>query len=202
MNMLKRDISPKAKGLIFDLDGTLVDTMPFHFKAWQTSANEHGMNMSKEFLQSLMGAPAAKIAEQLCLLHGISTDMPVESLVNKKAENFMAQLNNAKPIDEVFDIVKEYHGKLPMAIGTGGNKKTVTQTLKHTGIGEYFEVVITANDVENHKPAPDTFLCCAELINVEPQFCEVFEDGDPGLKAAKAAGMIATDIREWIELSW
>ena len=172
--MQKREISSKAQGLIFDLDGTLVDTMPFHYKAWQASAKAHNMEISKEFLKSLMGAPTAKIAEKLCLSHNVTTNMPIESLVNTKAENFIVSIKGITPIEEVFDIVKRYHGKLPMAIGTGGNKKTVTQTLKYTGVGKYFDVVITANDVENHKPAPATFLKCAELIGIEPQFCEVF----------------------------
>lgn len=200
--MLKNDITPNVKGLIFDLDGTLADTMPYHFEAWKASAAAHGMELTKEFLQSLMGGTTASIAEKLCIEHGITSDMPIESLVNTKAKNFNELHHKVTPINEVFDIVKKYHGILPMAIGTGGNRKTVTETLEITGIGKYFDIVVTSNDVENHKPAPDTFLRCAELLGIAPKDCEVFEDGDPGLQAAIAAGMVATDVREWIKLTW
>ena len=90
--------------------------------------------------------------------------MPIDSLLETKAQNYMNLLPQVTPIDEVFDIVKKYHGTIPMAIGTGGSRRTITETLKHTGIGKYFDIVIAAEDVDNHKPAPDTFLKCAELL--------------------------------------
>lgn len=89
-----------------------------------------------------------------------------------------------------------------MAIGTGGSFKSVSLSLGVTGIRDFFDHMVTADDVKNHKPAPDTFLKCAELIGVEPEFCEVFEDGEPGLLAAKTAGMIATDVRAWFDPKW
>jgi HAD superfamily hydrolase (TIGR01509 family) len=67
---------------------------------------------------------------------------------------------------------------------------------------QYFDIVITANDVTNFKPHPETFLKCAQLMNIEPQFIEVFEDGDLGIEAAVTAGMIPTDVRSWYDSSW
>jgi len=200
--MLKYDITPGVKGLIFDLDGTLVDTMPYHYEAWRISAEEHKMELSKEFMRSVMGGSAKAIAKKLCLNHGIEKDMPIDSILKLKTKHFMALMPNVKVIDEVMDIAKSYYGKLPMAIGTGGGRTSITKTMEHTGITKYFDVIVTANDVENHKPASDTFLKCAELMGVAPEDCEVFEDGDPGLIAARAGGMIATDIRPWIKLTW
>ena len=69
-------------------------------------------------------------------------------------------------------------------------------------IREYFDIIVTANDVKNHKPHPETFLRCAELMKVHPSECEVFEDGDLGIEAARRAGMIATDVRTWYESNW
>jgi beta-phosphoglucomutase-like phosphatase (HAD superfamily) len=158
--------------------------------------------MSKDFLRSLMGSSAKRIAVQLCENHGILENMPIESMLEVKTQNYLKLLPKVTVIDEVFDIAKKYHGRLPMAIGTGGSRRTISETLNQTGIGKYFDVIIAADDVKNHKPAPDTFLECAKLLGVEPSDCEVFEDGDPGLEAAIAGGMIATDIRHWVSPTW
>ena len=107
-----------------------------------------------------------------------------------------------KPILPVVEIVKKYHGILPMAVGTGGHREAVERTLELAGIRKYFDIVITANDVNNFKPHPETFLKCAELMNVDPEFIEVFEDGDLGIEAAIAAGMVATDVRSWYDSNW
>jgi HAD superfamily hydrolase (TIGR01509 family) len=89
-----------------------------------------------------------------------------------------------------------------MAVGTGGHREAVERTLEVTGMRKYFEIVVTANDVERHKPYPDTFLKCASMMNVDPKFIEVFEDGDLGIEAAIKAGMIATDVRGWYASNW
>src|SRR5664280_1305041 len=102
----------------------------------------------------------------------------------------------------VVNIVKKYSGLLPMAVGTGGHREAVERTLEITGLREYFDIIVTANDVDNFKPHPETFLKCAELMKVDPEFIEVFEDGDLGLRAAEMAGMIATDVRSWYDSNW
>lgn len=195
------DISSKAKGLIFDLDGTLLNTMPFHFQAWQQTAIDHGMIMTKEFLESMMGGSVFDISAALLRNHGIDNIDPV-SLIDEKSKYYNELVKQVTPIDEVMQVVLKYHGKLPMAIGTGGTMKTISLSLEQTDIRKYFDYMVTAEDVKNHKPAPDTFLKCAELIGVAPEFCEVFEDGEPGLLAAKNAGMIATDVRKWFDPKW
>lgn len=200
--MLKYNISKEAKGLIFDLDGTLVNTMPFHFEAWQDAARQFGMDMTKEFLQNHMGSSAKVIAKKLLELYNKQNEVDTELLLATKYQNFKNLVPKLTPIHEVFDIVKEYHGKIPMAIGTGGSRKSVELTLEQTGVGQYFDVLICADDVDNHKPAPDTFLKCANEIGVNPNDCEVFEDGDLGLQAAETAGMIATDVRTWYDPTW
>ncbi|MBE0668196.1 MAG: HAD-IA family hydrolase, partial [Bacteroidales bacterium] len=106
------------------------------------------------------------------------------------------------PTEPVAALVRKYNGILPMAVGTGGHREAVEKTLEITGLRKYFDIIVTANDVEQHKPDPETFLRCAELMSVEPVFCEVFEDGDLGIEAAHRAGMIATDVRGWYHSDW
>ena len=93
------------------------------------------------------------------------------------------------------DLARRYAGVLPMAVASGGKAANVRRTLEATGLAGLFPVVLTADDDLAPKPAPDLFLAAARLLGVEPHYCQVFEDGDPGLEAARTAGMIATDIR-------
>ena len=82
-----------------------------------------------------------------------------------------------------------------MSVGTGADAYRARLMLESTGLIGLFDHIVSAEDVVNHKPHPDTFLRCAELMGVEPSECQVFEDGDPGLEAARRAGMVATDVR-------
>jgi beta-phosphoglucomutase-like phosphatase (HAD superfamily) len=116
-----------------------------------------------------------------------------------KLTEFYESQHLIKPIEQVADIVRKYFGKLPMAVGTGGHREAVERTLEVIGMRKYFDIVVTANDVEHHKPDPETFLKCADLMNIKPSFIEVFEDGDLGIEAALRGGMIATDVRSWYD---
>ena len=84
-----------------------------------------------------------------------------------------------------------------MAVVTGSTRHVVTKTLEALGLSQIFPVVICADDVKNPKPAPDTFLMAAQELKVDPKTCVVFEDADPGIQGAKAAGMDIVDVRIW-----
>lgn len=196
------DIKSGIKGLIFDLDGTLADTMPFHLKGWRKACQKFGADIDNEFLRKHAGSPGWIIAEEIikkCKLEGTVT---ITQMVDEKLMEFHNEQHLVKSILPVVEIVKKYAGILPMAVGTGGHRDAVERTLEITGLRNYFEIIITANDVENFKPHPETFLKCASLMNIEPQFIEVFEDGDLGIEAAINAGMIPTDVRSWYDSNW
>lgn len=196
------DISPGAKALIFDLDGTLADTMPWHYQAWQKACLRFGIVMETAFLQAHTGAPGWKIAEEVIAINGKTGIVSPEDIMRVKLEEFFAIQHKVTPIEPVIALVQKYHGKLPMSVGTGGHREAVEKTLEIVGIREYFDIIVTANDVTNHKPHPETFLKCAEMMGVIPAVCEVFEDGDLGIEAARRAGMIATDVRTWYDSTW
>lgn len=196
------DISPGVKGLIFDLDGTLADTMPWHYQAWQKACERFGIIMDTEFLQAQTGAPGWKIAKEVISINGKTGIVSPDDIMQVKLEEFYKIQHNVTPIEPVTALAQKYYGVLPMAVGTGGHREAVEKTLEITGIRKYFDIIVTANDVTNHKPHPETFLRCAELMGVAPADCEVFEDGDLGIEAARRAGMIATDVRTWYDSSW
>ena len=102
-----------------------------------------------------------------------------------------------KPILPVVELAKKYHGVLPMAVGTGGYKRLAWKTMEICGLDKYFDILVSTEDVARPKPFPDTFLKCAELLGVNPAVCEVFEDAQLGIQAAKAAGMMATLVTDY-----
>jgi beta-phosphoglucomutase family hydrolase len=199
---MKHDIRPGVKGLIFDLDGTLADTMPYHFQGWKKASMKYGADIDNNFLRKHTGSPGWIIAEEIIKNCGLNGSMTIEQIMKEKMQEFFKLQHLIKPIEPVTDIVKKYFGILPMAVGTGGHREAVERTLEITGLRKYFEIIVTANDVNSFKPHPETFLRCAELMNVEPEFIEVFEDADLGIEAAKKAGMNVTDVRSWYDSDW
>lgn len=199
---MKHDIHPGAKGLIFDLDGTLVDSMPYHFDGWRRACEKFGATIDQSFLRFHTGSPGWAIASAIIEKSGLNGNVSIEQIMEVKLEEFYRVQHLIQPIDSVVDIVKKYFGILPMAVGTGGHREAVERTLDVTGLTKYFDVIVTATEVENFKPHPETFLKCAEKMNVEPRFTEVFEDGELGMQAARSAGMIVTDVRSWYPSDW
>jgi beta-phosphoglucomutase family hydrolase len=193
---MKIDINKNTKGLIFDMDGTLADSMPIHFKAWKLTAAENGFEYTEKQFLDTAGMPTLKIVPLINRELGLNLD-PIE-FSRRKEELFLENIGDLKLIEPVADIVLRYHNILPMSIGTGGKKDIAKLTLKMLGFDKYFDIIVSAEDVEHHKPYPDTFLKCAELMNVPPEFCQVFEDGELGLIAAERAGMVVTDVRPYL----
>ena len=199
---MRYDIKPGIKGLIFDLDGTLADTMPYHFKGWKIACKKFGAEIDTAFLRKHTGSPGWLIADEIIKKCNLDGTVTIDQIVEEKLTEFYKDQPKVKPILPVVEIVKKYYGILPMAVGTGGHREAVERTLEITGLRKYLDIIITANDVDNFKPHPETFLKCAGLMNIDPQFIEVFEDGDLGLEAALEAGMTPTDVRSWYDTNW
>lgn len=196
---MTHDIQPGVRGLIFDLDGTLADTMPFHFEAWKNACKKYGAEIDMIFLQKHVGNPSLKIAEEIIKVLNLNLAVSSDQLLNDKASEFLKFQHLVKPIAAVKSIVRKYSGILPMSVGTGGHREIVKIIMEVTGLRKYFNIIVTANDISNFKPHPETFLKCAELMKIPPSYIEVFEDTEFGLEAARNAGMIATDVRSWYD---
>lgn len=192
-------VDKRAKGLIFDLDGTIADTMPVHFAVYRDILKEYGVEFTPALFDTLAGVPAVGTFERLNQMFGLNLDAYEMGHFKEREYEKMMQL--IVPIDPVVNIIHQYHGKLPMAVGTGGYTRLAWKTLNILGLDSFFSILVSSEDVTRHKPHPETFLRCAELMGVEPAFCQVFEDGRLGIQAAETAGMMAVNVTDYYNVT-
>jgi beta-phosphoglucomutase family hydrolase len=188
-----------AQALIFDCDGTLADTMPLHWRAWQEVTGRYGLAFSEERFYALGGVPSRDILKMLSAEQNRPLD-PVLASKEKEAA-YMPHLPEVRAIEPVVKIVRENAGILPMAVASGGNQIHINEVLEHLGLRQFFQAVVTSEDVQRQKPAPDIFLEAARRLGVPPAFCRAYEDTDLGLQAIRAAGMEAVDVRPLRQIS-
>lgn len=187
-------IPAHIRGLVFDCDGTIADTMPAHYRAWVEALGEHGVEFPEALFYEMGGIPTPKIVEILNERHGHA--MPVMETALYKETLFEKLIPEVMPIEPVVEVIRAYHGELPMAVATGGFRHVCHKTLDALRLREKFAAIVCAEDVTHGKPAPDIFLEAARRLGVEPALCMAFEDANLGVQAATAAGMMVVDVRE------
>ena len=186
----------KLEALIFDCDGTLIDTMPNHYRSWLITLEPFGIPFEEDEFYALGGWSTRAIAKRLGARHEV--DLDLDLIAKRKDETYERYLDDVQLLEPIAEIARAARGRTPMAVGTGGTREFCTRVLKKVGILDWFDVIVTADDVQHCKPAPDTFLLCAAQLGVLPTDCLVYEDTDPGMEAAYAAGMKAIDVREYL----
>ncbi len=189
------EIHKDTKGLIFDLDGTLADTMGLHISAWIETGQHFGVNITPLMINTYAGVPTLQLVD--ILNHEYQWNLDAEQFEKLKDQHYYRIKEAAgkiKPITHVYNLAEEYKGKLPMVVGTGSIRSDALMALKDLKIIDWFEGLVSADDIENPKPHPETFLECAKIIGISPVDCQVFEDGPKGIEAALAAGMKVTNV--------
>lgn len=177
------------EAVIFDCDGTLVNSMPYHFEAWCEALAYFGAaNVFQEDVFFAMGGrPTKDIVGELNEEYGLKLDPAAVAMKKKTA--FLDRLGKVELIDEVYEFALSLRGRIPMAIATGGTRMVIEKTLQALNVSDLFDEVVTADDVVIGKPAPDIFLHAAKLLGVEPAKCLVLEDAPAGILSAQSAGM-------------
>ena len=194
------EIPPNTRGLVFDCDGTIADTMPLHYQEWsETLALKLGRpsDFTEPMFYRFGGMPARQIIERLNRDFGYS--LPVEQTAHEKEMRFVELLPGIGPIQEVIDVLNRLDPEAKVAVASGGLTEIVRETLLILGLPvgpkEKIKFLVGSDQVTHGKPHPELFLRAAELLGVEPKRCLVFEDAEPGFLAAKAAGMDYIDVR-------
>jgi HAD superfamily hydrolase (TIGR01509 family) len=186
----------ELKGIVFDCDGTLADTMPIHWKVWNGIAQRYKLVFPEDRFYRLGGVPSRDILKMLSVEQNIPLD--AQAVAIEKENHYLTMLDQVEPIHSVVQIARDYHGKIPLAVASGGNRSVIQRVLEHLKIRHLFAAVVTSEDVVNQKPAPDIFLEAARRIGVPPQFCRGYEDTELGMQAIRSAGMEAVDVRDVI----
>ena len=179
--------------IIFDCDGTLADTMPPHFEAWRETCVRYGLELTEDRFYSLGGWPTLAVAQLLVKEQGSKAD--AQQIAREKEATFEARLSEVEPIEPVVKVVRQYRGRLPIAVATGAIRPMLDEILRQIGLTGWFDALVSAEEVTHHKPAPDIFLEAARRLKVDPKGCLVYEDTDPGIEAARRAGMQYVDVR-------
>lgn len=186
---------PGTQALLFDADGTLVDTWGLHRQVWTELLGRTGFLVTDEWWQ------AYAHEDLLTMVQGA---VPGADLTRAEAMNdegtriYLASLHLVDRVHHVTEIVERFHGQFPMAVVTAGFRDVVLPTLEAVGIADLFSAIVTGDDVDRIKPAPDGYSAAARLLGVDPGACVAFEDSDTGLRSARDAGIgTLVDIRNW-----
>ncbi|MFJ8311040.1 MULTISPECIES: HAD family hydrolase [unclassified Streptomyces] len=189
------DLTPPApfEALIFDCDGTLADTLTAHQMSWQQAFSEFGIAMTPEWYQARVALSAEALVADMAQETGRRLTFP--DVLARQITSFTELRHLVRGIDPVIAVARAHHGQVPLAVASSGTAQLVAATLEATGVAELFDIVITASDVRNSKPAPDPYLTACARLSVRPEACIAYEDSDGGIQAASAAGLRTIDVR-------
>ncbi len=177
---------------LFDCDGTIADSMPLHYVAWNQTLSEWNCEFPERTFYAWGGYPVVKIISLLNEQQGLA--MPVDAVAERKEALYYEILHQLKAVPEVLEQIEEQHGRIPFAVVSGSTRKSVTASLETLNLLDKFDVLVCAGDYKNGKPDPEAFLMAAAKLGVPPEACLVFEDTEMGIQAATAAGMASVKI--------
>ena len=167
--------------------------MPPHFEAWRETTLRYGLELSEDQFYAMGGWPTLVVAEHLVREQHSKADP--SRIAREKEATFEQHLADIRPIEPVVQVVRQHRGRLPIAVATGAIRPMLDAILEQIGLTGWFDALVSSEDVPHHKPAPDIFLEAARRLGVGPGGCLVYEDSDPGIEAARRAGMKFVDVR-------
>src|SRR5215210_1517354 len=184
------------KGVIFDMDGTLIVSTECDYFAWKKVFTNYGKKLSYEDYQPLLGIRSADVIKD-CI--GITGEEDVKRILKEKFDYFVELItaNPIKPVEAAEAFLKSLESHpVKVALATSSRKEKMQMVLQQLNFLRYFDAIVTGDDVENSKPAPDIFLKAAERLGLSAKDCMVVEDGPIGVAAAKNAKMKCVAITE------
>jgi HAD superfamily hydrolase (TIGR01509 family) len=182
----------RVAALVFDNDGTLVDSAGANLAAWQAAAAAQDVAFEADWYATRTGLSGELLLDDLGALAG--RELPRATMVAAHAEAYAGALGALRERPDVAAIARSAHGRWPLAVCSGARRAQVEPGLERVGLLALFAVVVCAEDAARPKPAPDLYLAAAERLGAAPDACLAFEDTAEGLASARAAGMQAVDV--------
>lgn len=184
-------------GVIFDLDGVIVDTAKYHFLAWQTLANQLGIRFTEQDNEQLKGVSRARSLEILLEIGGVSlTEAEKEVYLKTKNAQYLEyiyKMGSEEILPGVTSLLNHLDAlSIPYVLGSAS--KNAALILKQVHLLERFSGIVDGNSVSKAKPDPEVFLIGAQHLKLQPKQCVVFEDAIAGIEAANAAGMLSVGV--------
>ncbi|MGF1757739.1 beta-phosphoglucomutase [Photobacterium sagamiensis] len=201
--VIMKNVNVDIKGVIFDLDGVLVDTAKFHYIAWKKIADDLQLDFNIEDNEKLKGVSRKKSLEIILdLNHKVISEEDKGKLLESK-NNYYLELIKTLDESDVLPGVKNLISQIQaqgIRIALGSASKNAKVILTSTGIIHHFDQLVDGNMVSKAKPDPEVFITAAKLLNLEPQNCVVFEDAEAGVEAALAAEMRVIGVGDKVVL--
>lgn len=177
--------------IIFDMDGVLVDSEPFHIEIEKRQFRQNKIFVSEEEHHRYLGVASDVMWKEIGQNHKL--DLSVEKLIKQnKSESirFFSVLNEIPVMPGLIELLEKLEQKnYPRAVASSSFPEIIDLILEKTGLNKYFDVVVSSREAGKSKPEPDVFLLAAQKLGVHPENCLVVEDSKNGIKAAKSAGM-------------
>jgi beta-phosphoglucomutase len=187
------------KGIIFDLDGVIVDTAKYHYLAWKKLANQLGFEFTKEQNELFKGVSRKRCLDILLEIGNLSATQKQKDVWMIEKNNdyleYIEKMDDSEilpDVPKILTLLKE--NAIPIALGSAS--KNALPILEKVGLVHFFDVIVDGNNVTKAKPDPEVFLMAAKKMNIQPKNCIVFEDAVAGIDAANAANMISIGIGE------
>jgi len=177
---------PGTAALLFDCDGTLVDTMDVHRSIWTEIFARYGFTITDAWWEEYANVALVPFVQAVIpdASEELADDLNVEGMAR-----YLEVIHLAEPLEHVIEVARAHHGRLPMAVVTGGYREIIVPTLDAAGITHLFDVIVTADDVTHSKPAPDVYERAVTLLEVDPARCIAYEDSEIGMTSAQGAGI-------------
>ncbi|MES2809576.1 MAG: HAD family phosphatase [Bacteroidota bacterium] len=192
-NKLVRRSTGHYKAFLYDCDGTLADNMPLHALTYIQVAKDKGVTITGEIIDEFAGLPVPAVVREINKRY--SVDMDPDEFAEVRLKLYHDEyIDRLTPVEHVVEHLKAHVGKVRIAVVSGGTRDAIEKTLDVLGIAHLVETLVCAGETERGKPFPDPFLAAAKKLGIDPKDCLVFEDGDPGVQSAIAAGM------DWVRI--
>lgn len=186
------------RGIIFDMDGTLVDSENLHIAAWLQMFQDNNIPISEHDIDDYIGVSDVLICEDIA--NRFPTLKDARTLLDEKRHYFRSSAQSmVKLIPGVNDGLERLR-HIPKAVATMSSRYEADRSLEYTGIRQFFEGVVTADDVKIHKPDPECYLNACKLINLEPNYCIGIEDSVSGISSSKRAGLFTIGVANTVSI--